>query len=118
MEYVFVNPWKKSLDDGKIDEAINMLEHQIALNLFNIHNKISDKELTKLADVYNVFAYAHSNDGNSIDALQPFADIASKFYSVLFLRDSEFDDKDERTIQYYKEIEDNIIEELKKLDEE
>ncbi len=115
MEYMRVDkPWKESIENGNIEQALKRIEYQIAMNLLMIHNHFSDKELSSPVDVYNAFEYGHNVNGDVISDMQVFKPFSSRLYGVKCLLDSDFSDAKSSAMDDYIEIEKDLIAEMKK----
>ena len=116
MEYIRIDkPWEESVENGNIEQALNRIEYQIAINLLNVHNMFSDKKITVPVDVYAYMKYGSGIDKEAEEKFKPFIDLDYDFIEIGHGLDNGSNCPKEDVLNDYKELEIALIEAMSKL---
>ena len=114
MNYVCIeDSWEKALEEKKVEDAIRLLEYQIATNLVNVHNQFSDLKLDCPAEAFYLLSYADVRKDEK-ETFKVFADLQFHFCEVVkYFEESGF--SKEETLNELEEIEKYLMEAFKKI---
>lgn len=105
--------WEECLNEGNEDEAVKLLECQIAMNLKEVHNRFSSVKLLNNIDVYAYVKYAMGVAPNDEEAFKPFVELNRDFIEAGYAIDDT--NSKEYVLNEYQSIEKRLKEEMKKI---
>lgn len=114
MEYKYIEKsWHDCFEKGDIDEALRLIEYQIALNLLLVHNNFCEKQMSAPMEVYSSLSYGKMADGAVNDEMEKFVEIDEKFIGIRCALNDGY--SKEEAIHDYEELEIELQERIVRL---
>lgn len=108
IEYISLDTsWKGLEKQGKIKEAIEQLDLELATNFYNVNNILADRELADIKFVYNIRYYGKTTNPRVAQKLEPFVNLCNVF---CILHKKFVDTQDLTLIETYKYVEKELRE--------
>ncbi len=115
MEYTCIDKsWQEAEASQNLPEAIKLIEYQIATNLINVHNLMSDLHYSYPSDAYRLFTYAEVRKENK-EKILPYLSLAETFYEINCEKDEEIGAPCDMVLSHYKELEEKLKKEMQNL---
>jgi len=99
--------WKDLEEKGKIKEAIEQLDLELATNFYNVNNILADRELADIKFVYNIRYYGKTTNARAAQKLEPFVNLCNVF---CILHKKYIDTQDLDLFDTYKYVEKELRE--------
>ena len=114
MKYVCIeHSWKDAKEQGNIAEAIKLIKYQIASNIVNVHNEMSDQRLESPADAL-LLGFFDDVRSEEIEKAKRFFPIQELFYEISMYHNEENGFHEEEVLPELEELEKSLIEEMEK----
>lgn len=108
IDYINLEPdWRDLEKQGKIKEAIEQLDLELATNFYNVNNILADRELADIKFVYNIRYYAKTTNPTAAKKLEPFLNLCNVF---CILHQKFIDTQDLTLIDTYKYVQEELKE--------
>lgn len=113
MEYKeLTNSWKKSAENGNLDDALKQIEHQIATNLMEVHNQFCSEKLSSPLDVYVRAIYGRTAYDDVKEKMAIFIEINEEFKETGHGLDIGSTCPKEYVLDAFQEIENSLKKEM------
>lgn len=99
--------WKELEKQGKVKEAIEQLDLELATNFYNVNNILADRELADIKFVYNIRYYGKTTNPRAAQKLEPFLNLCNVF---CILHKKYIDTQDLNLFDTYKYVEKELRE--------
>lgn len=110
LEYEILEPNWEKIDN--IKEKVSQLENEIQTNLFNVNNKLADRELADKKFVLNLYYFGLTSDKDKQNKLIPFIALC-KIFNIVYNTLREDEDLS-KALEQYKYISNELKINIKK----
>ena len=109
------NSWQASLANGNIDEALGLIQLQIATNLMDVHNMFCKDKYTNPEQVLAYRTYGKKCSDAARERIAEIVDLDYMFCETTISIDFESTESKEAAIKDFQMIEKRLEEEISKI---
>lgn len=107
--------WQYCLENDNFDAALKQIELQIALNLKDVHNRLSSEKILSHLDVYSQVGYGQNPYSGDEEKMARFIELDKEFLEIGHCLDNGSTCSKNYVFETFKTLENKLKEEISKI---